>query len=98
MEEWFHAHDRHHQAIIDGVKSTKNLILTYNPLYPANEADLEDWLALHQRMHWDMTQLFNVAATDLSGLNLRDKGSSDAWFFQHYLQHQAVAQAIGLPI
>lgn len=98
MEEWFHAHDRHHEAIIGAVKATQNIVLTYNPLYPVNQTDLEDWLKQHQQMHSDMTQLFQVAGTDLTGLDLRDKESADAWFFQHFLQHQAVAQAVGLPI
>lgn len=98
MEEWFLAHDRHHEAIIDAVKIGRGIILEYNPLYPVNEADLENWLELHQQMHSDMTSLFGIAGTDLTGLDLRNKETSDAWFFQHFLQHQAVAQATGLPI
>lgn len=98
MEEWFMAHAQHHIAIIDAFKATQGVVLDNLGLYPVNSQDLDDWLERHQRMHMQMCQLSKVQGADLSGLDLKDKAKADAWFFQHYLQHQGVAQAAGQPI
>jgi hypothetical protein len=98
MEEWFQAHARHHEAIVAAFKQTRGVQLDSLGLYPVNVKDLSDWLQRHQQMHTAMGQLAGVQGTDLSGLDLNSKTSSDSWFFQHFLQHQGVSQACGLPI
>lgn len=98
MEEWFLAHARHHDAIIEAFAQTTGTRLDSLGLYPVNPSDLDDWLERHQKMHTAMCNLAGVAGTDLSGLDLKDKSKADSWFFQHFLQHQGVAQRTGVPI
>lgn len=98
MEEWFQAHARHHEAIVGAVKETFRVQLSSLGLYPVNPADLTDWLLRHQQMHQEMNSLLNIAGTDLTGLNLKDKNASDAWFFQHFLQHQSAGELCGMSI
>lgn len=98
MEEWFQSHARHHEAIIVALKDTRGLILDNLGLYPVNQGDMDDWLERHQQMHTAMTKVTGITGTDLSALDLKDKAKSDAWFFQHFLQHQGVAQLCGQPI
>ena len=98
MEEWFQAHARHHEAIISAFKESQGVVLDDLGLYPVNPSSLTDWLERHQRMHTAMGQLAGISGADLSVLDLKDKPKADAWFFQHFLQHQGVAQRSGLPI
>lgn len=98
MEEWFQAHARHHDAIITAFQTSRGVVLDNLGLYPVNEKDLSDWLQRHQRMHNAMTQVAGVQGTDLTGLDLNSKARSDQWFFQHFLQHQAVSQLCGVAI
>lgn len=98
MEEWFQAHARHHEAILKALHDTKGLVLDNLGLYPVNQNSLSDWLRRHQQMHSAMTQATGVTGTDLSILDLKNKSRSDVWFFQHFIQHQAVGQSCGQPI
>lgn len=97
LEEWFQSHAQHHSAIVTAYNA-KGASLDSLGLYPVNPKDMYDWLQRHQQMHNQMQQITGVQGTDLTGLDLSSKEKSDAWFFQHFLQHQAVAEASGAPI
>lgn len=98
LDEWFQAHARHHEAIIDAVRQTQGIALDNLGLYPVDLNELTTWLTRHQRMHTAMTLQYNVQPTDLSILDLKDRSQADAWFFQHFLQHQSVSSLTGVPI
>lgn len=98
LEEWFLAHARQHDAIVDALKETRGIILPAISLYPVNEGDMDDWLQRHQEAHTAMNRAVGVSGTDLTGLDLKHRDRSDVWFFQHFLQHQGVAQLCGRPI
>lgn len=99
MEEWFHAHVRHHEALMDAIFQTRGVRLTMYPIYPVLESkNLDVWHKSHQALHDQMNQLLKVAGTDLEDIDFKDQRKSDNWFFQHYLQHQGAAQECGLPV
>lgn len=97
MEEWFHAHARHHEALI-WAYGKQGVILEDLNLYPVQKKDLDNWLQRHQTMHGALGQVSGISGSDLTGLDLNNKAASDNWFFQHFMQHLGFAQSCGQPI
>lgn len=98
MEEWFHAHLLHHQAIIDAVAQTKGIQMPLYNIYPVNEKHMDVWLPVHQQQHNDLAAYLGVPVQDLQGTDFKDRKKREAWFYSHYVQHQIAGQLSGLPI
>ena len=97
-KEWSFANFQHHLAIDKGLLQVKGY--SYNPLrlWPVDENDFRDFLQQHQQSHNVFNDVLGIAGRDLSQLDLKNKDHRDSWFFEHYIQHQAAAQILGLTI
>lgn len=97
-DEWFHANFQHHQSIVGALKDVRGVILPVYQIFPANPQNMQIWLREHQHQHNEMCNALGISGTDLSSVDFRDKKQLDAWYFAHFLEHQAAAAASGLPI
>lgn len=99
-EEFFWANYQHHLAIIEAVRQTKGVRLQLFQIFPAPQAGqtMTTWERQHQRQHDTMNALLGIPGVDLTGLDLKDRTKADAWFFTHFLQHQAAGKLCGMPI
>lgn len=97
LDEWFHSHLRHHEALNAAITEKTGLALQFYPIYPVIADDLTGWNRAHQALHTQMNLALKIAGTDISTLDLKSK-QKDAWFFQHFVQHQAAAELCGQPI
>lgn len=99
MEEWFHAHVRHHEALISAIQQTYGVNLTLYPIYPVlQEQDFAAWNRAHQALHDGLNATLGIAGVDLTGVDFKDEKKTEAWMYQHFLQHQAAGQRCGLPV
>lgn len=97
MEEWLHAHIRHHEAIADAVRTTLGVTLDILPIYPGKVED-DQWSRDHQEMHNAMSGALGLAGTDITRWDTKNKRKSDDWVYIHFEQHRTAASACGLPI
>lgn len=97
-KEWSWHNFQHHLGIDEGLRVVKGLTPNVYRLWPVEEHEFRDWLEQHQQAHSVMNQALGISGQDLSGLDLNDKRGRDGWFYQHFIQHQAAAKILGLPI
>lgn len=98
LEEWMHAHVRHHEALIGAVDTTFGVKLELLPIYPVGKDSLSTWSRAHQSAHDALANILGFAGTDLTGVDFSDQRKLDGWMFEHFIQHQAAAEACGLPV
>lgn len=97
IDDWFHSHVRHHEAIIKAIQDSRGIQLQMFPIYPVKDSDLTNWNRAHQSLHTQMNLALQIAGTDLTTLDLKAKDHQN-WFFEHFIQHQAAGQRCGEPI
>ena len=95
--EWSFANKSHHDAIDAAILSVLGVAVTKYRIWPTSADNFSDFLEQHQQAHTQYNQLLGIDGQDLTGLNLKDKPNTQAWFWSHYVQHQAAAQILGLP-
>jgi len=98
LEEFFYANYQHHIALMAALKETMGVELELFQIYPANPEDLTTWSRQHQFQHDALNSLLGIPGTDISVVDFKKKDEADAWYWQHFLQHQAAAQLCGKPI
>lgn len=96
--EWSWHNYQHHQAIDTAMEQVRGIKPASYRLWPVDEHNFQDWLEQHQQSHSLFTQVLGISGQDLSELDLKDKTKREAWMFQHFIQHQAAAQTLALPI
>lgn len=96
LQEWAHANWQHHQGILIGLKQVLNLDATMLRIWPWSGKWDADWLQQHQEMHNVMTSALGVPSVDLSDVDYKNRRQLDAWFFSHFIEHQAVASRLAL--
>lgn len=96
--EFAHANFQHHLAIRTAITQVRGVLPTPYRIWPVSEFDFHDWEEQHQQEHTLMCQLLGISSQDLSDYDQKDKTKRDAWHFAHFIQHQAAATILGLPI
>jgi hypothetical protein len=86
------SHDLIRQAIqAKGGPALKDYVLE-----PILENDWNSWLLRHALTHEEMTGALGSLSTDLSVLDPKDPEALSNWIGVHWLEHQAVEQALGI--
>ena len=85
-----------HELIHSNIQTDKSDNTTIYVIIPWHEADASDLLEKHQLYHDDMNGVLGLNGQDLSQVNLKDEQAVKAWVWQHYQEHQAVHQALGI--
>lgn len=98
LEEWMHAHLRHHEALIGAVAEIHGVKLELLPIYPVTKESMSQWTRAHQAAHDALANQLGFAGTDLTGIDFSDQRKLDGWMFEHFIQHQSAAEACGLPV
>lgn len=96
--EWTFHNLNHHEAIDTSMQQVLGIMPTAYRLWPVTEDSFQDWLEQHQLAHTLFNEVLGINGQDLTGLDLKDKQNREAWMFEHFIQHQAAAQTLGLPI
>ena len=96
--DWAHANFQHHLAIRSGIVAVKGVIPTPYRIWPVSDFDFSDWEEQHQQEHSLMNQILGISGQDLSDIDRQDRRKLDAWMFAHFIQHQAAAQILKIPI
>lgn len=97
-EEWTHQHAMHHDAIERSLAQVLGVQPVNYLLYPFFKADIATWVRQHQAAHSRFTALLGIAGQDLTGLNLDDKTTRDAWLWQNFVEHLGASQRLGTTI
>ena len=102
LATWLHDNLRHHEALIQAINTKFGTSLTIaTPIWPLNPKD-ETQLAIfnraHQFLHNEMAQVLGIQNQDVSDLKFTEKRDLDAFMFIHFQEHQAAAQACGMPV
>ena len=98
LREWAHANWQHHQGIILGLKSQLNVDTPMLRIWPWSGKFDDDWLQQHQEMHSNMNGILGIPGADISSVDYKDRRQLDAFFFQHYIEHQSAASRLALSI
>lgn len=65
-------------------------------LYPFDENQSFQWLLDHQQAHNDFNSPFNLNASDLQNVDLKDDESFARWKNDHWQEHLAIDKVLGL--
>jgi len=102
MDEWLHAHVRHHEALIQAINEKFGTSLTISqPIWPVDVKDKNQmaiWGRAHLTLHNEMNDILNIPGQDISAPDFSDKRKADGFFFTHQMLHQAAAQLCGQPV
>lgn len=102
MDEWLHAHTRHHEALIQAINEKLGTKLTLSqPIWPVdvkNKDQMAIWSRAHVALHNEMNSLLDIPGQDVSAPDFSDQRKSDSWFFVHVQLHRAAAQLCGQPV
>jgi hypothetical protein len=97
VEEYWFAHQAHHQAII-AAAAKQGATLTFYPIYPFSPNNAETALQAHQSMHDQFNQLWHLTGNDLTTVDLTDEKQLAAFVLLNFREHLAAAAASGQPI
>lgn len=97
-EEWSFANYEHHLAIEEGLLQVLGIVATPFRIWPVNGAQFRDWQEQHQQSHTLFNRALGITGRDLTDLDFTDRSKADAWYFEHFIQHQAAAKTLGLSI
>lgn len=97
-DEWMLQHLAHHQAINQGIKTTKGITPFQFQIYPFNPKDAQNWLEQHQQQHNVTNSILGIGGQDLSILDFNDRKSIDSWTYLHWIEHQAAGSILGMGI
>lgn len=97
MDEWSWANLAHHRAISAEIARTRQTQIQEFRVWPipSSDLDLDNWLTQHQQWHDAINGVLGVPGVDLQNVDLSEKEQRDNWFYIHFLQHRAWAQALG---
>lgn len=96
LAEWSFINAAAHADINRVVFQDFNITLASYVLDPINQADLQNWLALHQIMHQQMDAVLGIAGYDLFDVDLTDRGQFAAWIQDHAAEHLQAGQILNL--
>lgn len=101
-EEWFHAHLRHHEALIQAVNTTFGAKLEISvPIYPIDfksKSQMSVFNREHLNLHNEMNAVLGIPSQDISAPNFEDKRALDGFLYLHFSMHQSAAQLCGFPV
>lgn len=101
FQAWLLHHFQHHQAIIDGLRSQRGIVVPMRMIYrcdPQKPEQLAVFLEQHQQLHVDMDGALGISGNDLSDVDFQDKKQTDAFFWLQFQEHLAAATNLGIPI
>ncbi|HEY4355952.1 MAG TPA: hypothetical protein VGN16_09410 [Acidobacteriaceae bacterium] len=93
---WSFHHRASHQAIVQALKTQKNVEV---PLYILDPIDLSQpklFLEANQQMHQDMDNALGSQSSDLEDVDVNDARQLQSWIYTHWLEHQAAEAALGI--
>jgi hypothetical protein len=96
LARWSFVHAVHHYDIIRVTFQNNGNRLVQYILDPFNPVPYDLWIYQHQVMHNQMNQLYGVTGQDLTGLDWNDPHILHDWINDHYAEHAAVGQKLGL--
>lgn len=92
---WAFSHMDSHRLIIRRIRELFGIRLNEYPLDPMPD-DLTGWNRLHQTMHNEMTSILGLNGFDLTGLDLEDDRTTEAWTFLNFTEHENASQLLGI--
>ena len=98
FREWAGANWHHHEGIIIGLREKEGIEAPMLRIWPWSGDFTSDWLQQHQEMHSVMCSALGIPSSDIGSVDYQDKRQLDAFFFQHFIEHQAAASRLGLDI
>ena len=93
MQEWFFAHARDHEEIINAIQAQTGIKLTVYNLDQADK-DMALWMERHSQTHNDMNGVVGVAGSDLDIVDWKDPNQVEAWLYGNYQEHLGVRTAL----
>jgi hypothetical protein len=99
LAQWSFANAASHRDIIRRVQETKGIHLDefiVDPFDPRDEDSLNSFLANNWAMHIQMDTALGIASNVLNSVDWRDEQALAEWMFEHYTEHQAASQLLGI--
>jgi hypothetical protein len=85
-----------HQEIQQALQKKTGINFPVYLIDPWVESSSNAILKRHQFYHNDMNSIIGINGQDLSEINFEDQTAVQAWVYQHYQEHLAARQVLGL--
>ena len=86
----------HHRLINKAIFTKFSKTLAEYVLDPMLPRDIDEWLDLHQRMHFAQNSVLNIQGYNLTDVDWKDPKQLEEWTAMHYQEHVAAAKILGI--
>ena len=93
---WALFHMDQHREIAKVLQTKYNIATQLFPLDQMPIGKMENWLRVHQQVHDSISQHTNVSDANLSEIDLENDSAVNLWLQQHFSEHLAIAQILGI--
>ena len=93
---WGHHHRIAHQIVSQTMQTKRNIFIQDFPIYPITKESIRDFLLNNSQIHINVNNALRTPSFNLQDVNFDDEHATEAWIFDHYLEHRSWAQTLGL--